>query len=188
MIIGIHGPINSGKNTIADYIMSKDEKYRCYAFAKPIKDACKVLFGFSDEQIEDRILKESIDEFWGFSPRRTMQLLGTEFGRNMLRDDIWIQRAEMEVNKNKKDGYSTIITDLRFENESEWIRSKENYKIIYIEVQNLIRDEKYQHTSEAGIKRYDTDIMIYNDKSTGLSNLHKQIDVIYEKYISNISR
>lgn len=182
-LIGIHGPLNSGKDTIANYILAMDKtisgpsRFKQYAFAKPIKEACKILFDYTDEQLEDRILKEEIDERWGFSPRKTFQLLGTEFGRS-LKDDIWIKRAELEVTKNYENGFGTIITDVRFQNEADWIRSQPNSILIYIEAPNIIRDEKYNHSSEMGITRHKNDFIIINDKSKGINILYNQIDKI----------
>ncbi len=193
-LIGVHGPINGGKDTVANHIISKfgirrpsaenscnrfESKYRRYAFAKPIKEACKILFGFTQDQIEDRVLKETIDPFWGFSPRKMMQLLGTEFGRDMLRKDIWIRRAELEVRNNLLNELGTIITDVRFENEAEWLRAQPNSMLIYLIVPGLVRDEKYQHASEAGISKSESDKVIVNDKSLGINDLHAQIDAIF---------
>jgi hypothetical protein len=109
-----------------------------------------------------------------------MQLLGTEYGRDMLRKDLWIKRAELEHLKNVKIGRGTIITDVRFENEAEWIRSQPGAVLIYIQVPNLERDEKYNHASEAGIKLVEGfDKVVINDKSLGLNNLFKQLDTIF---------
>jgi hypothetical protein len=184
-LIAIHGPLNGGKDTVADYLISKFAKpsgqyqfsYRRYAFARPLKEACKVMFGFTNEQLEDRVLKEAVDEFWGFTPRRALQLLGTEYGRDMLRKDIWVKRAELEVKNNiDEHGVSTIITDVRFQNEADWVRAQPSATLIYLIVPDLEKDEKYNHTSEAGITRADTDVVIINDKSKGLQHLYDQLD------------
>lgn len=181
-LIGIHGPLNGGKDTAANYIQAKfPDSFGRYAFAQPIKQACQVMFGFTKEQLEDRVLKEKIDDFWGFSPRKAMQLLGTEYGRDMLRKDIWIKRAELEHSKNFKISRGTIITDVRFENEAEWLRTLPGAMLIYIKVPNLERDEKYNHASEAGITLVEGfDKVVVNDKSLGLNTLFKQIDSIFE--------
>ena len=181
-LIGIHGPADGGKDTIGNYIIAcYHDNFLRYAFAKPIKEACKIMFGFTHVQMEDRILKEQDDEFWGFSPRRAFQLLGTEYGRNLLRKDIWIKRAEMEVNNNLKFNRGTIITDVRFQNEADWVREQPNSMLIYIRVPNLIRDEKYNHSSEAGINLLGTDKLVINDKSLGINNLYNQVDKIFKE-------
>lgn len=185
-LIGVHAPLNGGKDTTADYIInmmkpiSAPARFKAYAFAKPIKEALKILFGFSDMQLNDRVLKEQVDEFWGFSPRFAMQRLGTEYGRDMMRKDVWIKRAELEASNNLQSGINTIITDVRFQNEADWIRSQPNSALIYIKVPNLHRDEKYNHGSEAGITEEPSDLVIINDKSLGLNNLYNQIDKIFQ--------
>lgn len=180
-LIGIHGPLNGGKDTVATYIQAKfPDRFGRYAFARPLKEACIAMFGFTMEQMEDRVLKEQIDPFWNFTPRKAMQLLGTEYGRGMLRDDVWIKRAEQELKKYVTTSRGLIITDVRFENEAEWIRSYDDAVLLYIEVPGLERDARYNHASEAGIT-FDqwVDIQITNDKSKGLENLFKQIDQIF---------
>ena len=178
-LIGIHGPLNGGKDTIGNYIQAKHpDRFRRYSFASPIKRACQVLFGFTPNQMEDRLLKEATDPFWGFSPRTAMQRLGTEYGRQMMREDVWIQRAAMEHQRNTEQRAGTIVTDVRFENEAIWIRSQPNAILIYIEVPNLERDAKYNHASEAGITKQDGDVLVVNDKALGLNNLFKQLDEV----------
>jgi hypothetical protein len=179
-LIGIHGPLNGGKDTAANYLQAKHpEKFGRYAFAQPIKQACLVMFGFTKEQLEDRELKETIDPFWGFAPRKAMQLLGTEYGRDLLRKDLWIKRAELEHQKNVKIHRGTIITDVRFENEAEWIRSQPGAILIYLTVPNLERDERYNHGSEAGIELVESfDKVVVNDKALGLNHLFNQLDEI----------
>lgn len=172
-VIGIHGPLNGGKDTVCNLLKAlRPGTFAQYAFARPLKEAGMILFGFTMEHFEDRVLKEQVDPFWGFSPRKAMQLLGTEYGRNMLREDIWIRRAEREVELNKTKGLKTIITDVRFENEATWVRSMgAKAALIYLHVPGLERDEKYNHASEAGIAHADTDVDIINDKTKGLQHL-----------------
>lgn len=184
MIIGIHGPLNGGKDTVANIIqVLYPEHYNRYAFARPLKEALKVLLGFTHEQIEDRVLKETVDPFWGFSPRKAMQMLGTEFGRDMLRKDIWIKRAELEIGRNQAQGKGTIITDVRFENEAVWLRSRDDAVLIYIVAPDIVKDDRYAHASEAGISRADTDIVLINDKREGLQALEAKVAVIMEKLL-----
>lgn len=187
MIIGIHGPLNGGKDTVATIIQAQHpDKFNRYAFARPLKDALKVLLGFTQEQLEDRVLKEQVDSFWGFTPRKAMQLLGTEFGRDMLRKDIWIKRAELEVETNAALGKSTIITDVRFENEAEWLRGRDDAVLIYIVAPDLVKDERYTHASEAGVSRADTDIVLVNDKRQGMQALEAKIAEIMKKLLPQV--
>ena len=145
------------------------------------------MFGFTDLQLEDRKLKEEVDPFWGFTPRKVMQLLGTEFGRDMLRNDVWIKRAELEVLQNQKQGRSTIVTDVRFENEAAWLRSRDDAVLLVIQSPDIIRDERYLHSSEAGITSAVTDIVIVNDKAEGLQALETKVrDVLTKIFLKGM--
>lgn len=183
-IIAVHGPLNSGKDTVANYIKDKfPGRFERYAFAGPLKEAAKVMFMFTDEQLEDQILKKEIDAFWGFSPRTAMQLLGTEYARGMLRDDVWIKRAELAM---EREGLNKglIISDCRFENEAEWVRAQPNSILIHLKTLNLEQDYQHSHASEAGLKFEEGDLEIQNDKSKGLDVLYKQIDDLFPSNIT----
>lgn len=181
-IIAIHGLANSGKDTVANIIDQLQEEHgglpaAHYKFARPLKEACKILFGFTDEQLEDRNLKEQADSFWGFSPRKATQLLGTEYGRDLLREDVWIKRAEQEIAKNVEIGYRTIISDLRFQNEADWL-DVNNAKIIYL-TSNDTKLGIVKHPSEAGISTRSHYIYIDNNKEAGLEALKQKLTELY---------
>jgi len=183
-LIGIHGYLNAGKDTLGRIIktVSKDDfpltqlyeakasyvqGFDTYAFAKPIKDACQIIFGFAAAQLEDRVLKELVDPRWGISPRKAMQLLGTEFGRDMIAKDIWLRRAIQQHQQNMTQGIGTVITDVRFENEAELIRSHHNAVMIFI-VDPHREAPVATHGSEAGVKfDPERDLLIINDKTKG---------------------
>lgn len=177
-LIGVHGPLNGGKDTVCDYIIKNYQEYNFvqYSFALPIKRAAQVMFNFSDAQLTDRELKDECDAFWGFTPRNALQLLRTEYRRMMLREDVWIKRAELEIIKNKKRGQRTIISDVRFENEAAFIRDNGGI-LFYLEVPGLTRDFRYAHASERGVPfNRATDFKIVNDKTNGLVKLYNEID------------
>ena len=83
MLIALTAPKQSGKDTFADYLVEK-YGYTKIAFAKPLKDLLKLLFLFTDEQLYGH-LKEVSDERWfGCTPRKAMQYVGTELIRKQL--------------------------------------------------------------------------------------------------------
>lgn len=155
-LIGLAGQARSGKDT-SGKILSDILGYPTYSLASPIKDVCNTIFGW-DERHSNGELKEVTDEFWGISPRYAYQTLGTEWGRNLICDDIWLRRADMMY---KKHG-SLIICDIRFQNEADFIRNNGG-QIIHI-----FRDgaEKVlSHSSEAGIDQQPCDVLLYNNSS-----------------------
>src|SRR5438045_2338658 len=101
MIIGILGFKRAGKDTVADYIVS-NYGFEKMILSQPLKEACKILFNFTDEQLYGN-LKEIVDSNWKTSPRKIMQYLGTDILRNdinkiipNINNNFWIN---LVVNK-----------------------------------------------------------------------------------------
>lgn len=120
-LIGLSGAARAGKDSLAGFIISASAhwgkgQFIKYGFADPIKEVGRTLFGW-DERHANGSLKEVIDPFWGFSPRTFYQLLGTQFAREMLRDDFWIRMAEKLTQTQE----NIIISDVRFPNEVDFI-------------------------------------------------------------------
>ena len=175
-LIGLSGVMNAGKDTVANLIIAKRPRgLRRYSFATPLKDGVKSMFGWTTDQIEDRQFKEAIDPKWGFSPRKAMQLLGTEYGRNLLRDDIWVHAARNFHNDSLNQSKGTIITDVRFENEAEWIRSIPGAVVLHVRNPEHDYLAPVKHVSERGVAFVLGDINISNDKRLGLSVLEEAL-------------
>lgn len=127
-IIGLSGRAGVGKDTAAKRLCVR-HGFVSRAFAYPLKEAARNIFGFTDAQLNGN-LKEVVDEFWGKTPRKVMQLLGTDCVRKIIDDDVWIKSMERAI-KNPRDlegtgainqGAGIAITDVRFPNEAHAIR------------------------------------------------------------------
>ena len=129
MIVGLVGLIGSGKDTAADYLVNS-HGWRRDSFAAPLKDAVATIFGWDRELLEgrtkeSRAWRECADTWWsdrlGFdvTPRHTLQLWGTEVGRNAYHNDIWVASLENRIRQTQD---NVIITDCRFPNEIEVIQ------------------------------------------------------------------
>lgn len=172
-IIGILGKKRSGKDTIADYLVAR-YNFTKLKFADPLKDVCKILFGFTDEQLNGD-LKEEIDKFWKISPRYAMQYLGTDLFRNQITpllpnisNDFWIKIMELKLLNTTG---PIVIADIRFQNEIDLIHK---HKGIIIKINSINTDDTDQHESEININNLLGDFTVYNDII--LVNLYKQID------------
>lgn len=126
MIIGLVGFIGSGKGTVGDILEQKG--FTKDSFAKPLKDACAVIFGWPRELLEgdtevSRKWREEPDVYWSekfgkeFSPRLALQLMGTEAGRNVFHTDVWVISL-----LNRAKGKDVVVTDVRFKNEIKYIQ------------------------------------------------------------------
>lgn len=159
MIIGLLSKKRHGKDTFADHIV-KNYNFQKYSLADPLKQACKSLFDFNDEQLFGD-LKEEKDDFWKVSPRVIMQYLGTDIFRKDLRkilpdigDNFWINKFKQKSLKNRNISY--VVADVRFQNEVDIIHELDGI-VIKIERPSLEADTDL-HSSEKNIdsiKNYD---------------------------------
>ena len=120
-IIGLSGKARSGKDTAAGMLKTAFNA-KTVAFADPIRDAMRVLFDFNEEHFNGS-LKEVVVPWIGKSPRQLMQTLGTEWGRNIVNNDIWRILAARKIEQITDSFDHAVVTDVRFENEAEMIRS-----------------------------------------------------------------
>lgn len=173
-LIGITGKARFGKDSVALYLKNT-YYFRTYAFADPLKEAASRMFGIPLDHFYDDEYKDVIDPFWGISPREITQKLGTEGGRRLFREDIWIKRAEQVWHEYldqfngvtdmsfypHHDYNGFVITDVRFENEADFIRSNGGMMIHIL--RDSIENKVREHESENGIAILDSDLVIDNN-------------------------
>ena len=172
-IIGFTGLAGAGKNTAAfAVITSGDAITYQYAFAAPIKEAAKAAMGWTDEHVDGE-LKELVDPLYGVSPRYVMQTLGTEWGRNMIRDELWILRAKRFIDSCREltPNCTIVITDVRYDNEAAFIRELGG---TILEIVRLDNDKPVlNHVSESGVHLAYVAKVINNDGTE--ADLHKAV-------------
>lgn len=158
-LIGLSGRARSGKDTVAAMLRGAFP-VQTVAFADPIRDALRTMFGFTDEHFFGKLKEVEID-WLGKSPRQLMQTLGTEWGRGLVREDLWLLLAQRRVEEIMGNNFHAVVTDVRFENEAAQIRSMGG------EVWHIVRDGAgavNAHTSEAGISFHpNKDVLIDNN-------------------------
>jgi hypothetical protein len=127
-LIGLVGFIGSGKGTFADVLVERHGFVK-ESFANGVKDATATVFGWDRKMLEgdtdiSRIWREKPDAFWSkkfekeFSPRLALQLMGTEAGRGVFHEDLWIHSLERRLQEDK----DYVIADVRFPNEIKAIQ------------------------------------------------------------------
>lgn len=153
-LIGIAGRARSGKDTVANFIIAAIGGYR-YSFADPIR-AMLVPLGVDMSDPYWQARKEEPIPALGVSPRRMMQTLGTEWGRQLIDPDLWLIMAHQRL---LQSGPGMVISDVRFDNEAAWIR-RCGGRIIHV----IRPDTKAveAHASEDGIEVQDTDVRLFN--------------------------
>ena len=176
MIIALSGKKGSGKDTIGKYFINKG--FKRIAFADALKDICKIMFNLSDEQLNGD-LKESIDIRYNKTPREILQYIGSLMRDNLdnliqnMGKNIWINIVNNLIINN---GYNYVITDLRYQNEYEFINNLK-LKGFNIKFINVIRDNistNYNnHESEKDI--LPCDYTIYNNDTIDMLILNVKL-------------
>lgn len=171
-------------------------------WADKLKDMVCLLIGCTREQLEDEESKNKelgpewdvqvwIDEHGReilypighirgtkrkMTPRKLLQLLGTECGREIIHPNIWINSLLSEYQSSNREGTlpNWIITDSRFPNDVEAVKAKKGY---CIRVNSKRCDESIKHESEIALDNYTGwDYVIENDGT--IEELVEKVKVI----------
>lgn len=119
-IVGLTGLKGSGKDTAAKVLKAAGfEEVKMAEGLKRMIRAFLYYQGVESLDVERMIegdLKEIPCEFLGGkSPREFMQLLGTEFGRKLINDDLWVDAWKRRTATLE----NVVTTDIRFPNEAQ---------------------------------------------------------------------
>lgn len=140
-IIGICGPARAGKDTVARVLTHMG--YVKDSFAAPIRSFVASICGLTLDQLE-QVKDFPSDALDGKTPRYAMQTLGTEWGRTLLAQDIWINFL-----LRRSTGQRLVVPDIRFENEAAAIVAHGG--IIFKVERPGVEIPESTHSSEQGI-------------------------------------
>ena len=150
-VLGISGEAGSGKDTAANFIQqyiyeNTNSSVKIVRFADPLKEGLSTMLNVDIHYFQDPDLKNTKIDFYDVSPRYLMTSLGTDWGRKMVRNDIWLLAFRKRIQDSEAD--VILVPDVRFNNEaSEIIRM--GGKII--SVQKPVYNPIISHESEQGI-------------------------------------
>ena len=122
-LVGVYAPAaQSGKSSVANVFVAQG--YRRVKFADPLKNMVRSLLrdvGFDNVTIERYVegdLKEvPIEQLGGKTSRFILQTIGTDWGREIMYPNLWIDVAMAKVDRYLERGYNVVVDDLRFPNE-----------------------------------------------------------------------
>jgi hypothetical protein len=185
-VFGFIGNMGCGKNYIAEKV-----------FLPKLKPKSTLVMAFADHFKITAICFQKLEYTKVFGEkdeytRKQLQQLGTELGRDNYGDDIWLNVLYNWMRVYNERGIERfIITDVRFENEVNFIKSL-NGKVIKIEapdrnLDRLMKEsngdqnkllELANHRSETYIKEFkEYDYLIDNTKYN-MKNIDKEIELI----------
>ena len=176
MIIGFAGKKRVGKTTSANYLVDMYGFDR-YAFADPIKEVAKMLFGWDDSTISE--YKEQKCPVWGLTPREFLQWFGTDimridivkqFTKYKPGGNFWVEKM---VNDFKNYPRFLTIDDVRFQNEIDAIKKLGG---IIVKINRNVESLDEHASENQELKRID--YVIENTKS--IEALYRRILEIME--------
>jgi len=143
MIIGLVGRSRVGKDTVASFF---EGTHKVRRLAQPVKDACKVLYGWSDVEVESAA-KEETDQRWGITPRFAMvhltQVMRQCMGGNFFTKsffDSW-------------DGSPIVIPDVRFVDDIQEIHRRGGVTIKI--TRQGVPDHSFEYTIDSASTMYE---------------------------------
>ncbi|EJB4242329.1 hypothetical protein MT068_001394 [Salmonella enterica] len=110
------------------------------------------------------------------SPRKMLQLVGTELGRQLVHERIWLIILEQSIAKDDPD--VAVVTDVRFPNEGELIRDTNRLDMDSLLINVVPAEREYtiktNHPSENGIPvKYLTHELV--NSFDGMNNLKLEV-------------
>ena len=148
-LIGLCGFARSGKNSFSDFIIDLRTEEKA--------DLLKVMstsFAYALREDLDAFLLDKLNISAFTEDEKEKEIIrpmlitwGTDVMRDKIDKNHWINKIQEEVNNNRKKQISSIITDVRFGNELEWIRKNQGITI-FIERENIgpKNDDERNHT------------------------------------------
>lgn len=160
-LIGIAGPAQSGKSTLAGefrrLVEFRGQKYAEQPFAGPLKRMLASI-GVDVSCLSKNVPVPFLDGL--ITPRVMMQTLGTEWGRALL-PNLWLRVWQNELGDS---AHVVCVPDVRFDNEAELIRELGGIIIHVKRKPTADMRAVPSHASEAGITRAKGDIIFRNDR------------------------
>jgi hypothetical protein len=116
LLVALFGPQQVGKSTAAISLVQNHGLVRV-AFADPLYRMLAALLELSVEATRRLPKNEPMEALGGRTVRHMLQTLGTEWGRTLMADDLWVETARRKILEFTSSGTSVVVDDLRFANE-----------------------------------------------------------------------
>jgi len=163
VVVGLAGRKGAGKDSAAKALLLND--YTNVKFAGPLKEMLRTLLTYRGVPVEtiERMIEGDMKEvphpaLEGRTARYAMQTLGTEWGRDLIGEDIWTNAASDRIKVVGK----AVMTDVRFPNEVTFVQDLGG--VVYrIERPSVSENEASAHPSELLIDALKVDGVIVND-------------------------
>lgn len=178
MIISFSGYPGAGKDECCKILAALETPFKHISFAEPMRRALYNLNPIVGS--EDYLTYQYVIDRHGYDSakrrypeiRRLMQKLGTEAGRDIHGPYCWVRIARKEVEKALTEGMSVCVSDTRFPNEFNYLKS---VGAKFIKIVNPESESNHNHASESFYDRFVFDAEIQNKKSDGIAALKEKL-------------
>lgn len=178
-LLGLGGKLRAGKDEVANHLVER------HGYVK---------LGMSDALLEAALVLDPIvdwDDFYSGEPvrlservrrvgyveakknpevRRFLQVLGTEFGRNMIDENIWVDIMRRKIRGWLDSGFSVVVTGIRYPNELDMIR-RLGGEAWWIDRSAATGST---HASENSVSPFEFDRIVFNNGT--LDDLYRKVD------------
>lgn len=171
-IVALIGYAGVGKTEVANYLVLK-HGFTHLKFASGLKDMLRAL-GLGERSIEGDLKERKSTLLCGKTPRHAMITLGTEWGRNCIGEDLWVNVLQRKIESLKRvngDGLKVVVDDCRFLNEGTMLRDM-GAKVWRITRPGV--EAKIDHPSEKEHLNIHSDFGIHNYRDK--ESLYKVVD------------
>jgi len=179
-VVGIAGPIEAGKTTVAGMIPGA----YCLQWADPIYRGLAAMLCVEEDLLRSRVDKERPIDTCGLGlvPRDLLRTIGTEWGRQLVHPDLWVQLAMQRIITEHVLARRTTfaICGTRFPNEVAAIRYLGG-EVWWVERPDLPPPASPVHVSDQMIRREDCDRVIVNRGA--LDDLRGRVAAAWEDFL-----
>lgn len=150
-IIALCGCNGCGKDTLSNVLV--ENGYIPLAIADPVRKAVSIKFRWPLQKLkgltkEDREWREEVDPYWSnilgwsITPRRALELEGTQCNRDIFGKELNIGNLLLRLDEHK--GSNILVTDCRFLNEFEALK-KRGAIIVHIDRESVKESWYYDY-------------------------------------------
>jgi hypothetical protein len=166
IVIGIGGPMEHGKDSLAD-ILVRDHGFVKFGMSDAINDILMVLNPFVHTN-PPTLYAEWVERY-GYTEaktnpeiRRLLRVLGTEVGRDMIDRDIWVKIMSNKISAALREGKNVAVTGIRNgDNEIAMINAFGGATVWVQRPGHPVPDTT--HASENSLTREDFEIGVLNN-------------------------
>jgi hypothetical protein len=186
-IILISGKQGSGKTTLQKELYSTIER-----------DGSALTMNFADAlyEMHDAVLKvlhKYMDPRPIVKDGPLLQLLGTQWGRETIDQDIWVKLMRKRVNKVGQSITHVIVGDCRFENEFDAFPEALRVRLYCPEAVRKARCSMWrdntEHASETGLDQYylknKFDLVLNTEKSDQKDDVQEVIEMLKTDWVND---